>query len=283
MRKHNQQILGASSRYGKSCVTMQDVDPLEGQQRAGRPYRSHLQPACQACKKRKSRCQSDETSSACPMCRNHETDCSYLANPASQRLPRNHRRLRNPTRSQEAPVYPESSNSRSIMRSKNTRNCQINSAASCIVQKNGATRALNHGSSPSITNHLRPRNSEGTTFSQSMLASQAIPHSSLTQPLEELPSNMGYKDDHQLNLHVVGPAGTSDSQVLSDYLSGIPGSTTRSTRMIIPVPASGSRPVLFTTVQKRPVGITLKSSPSAEKLEIIEKLIEPHKSQIIDE
>ncbi|KAK1248524.1 hypothetical protein MKX08_006744 [Trichoderma sp. CBMAI-0020] len=93
---------------------------------------------------------------------------------------------------------------------------------------------------------------------------------------------LGSDDDQHLNLHIVGPATTNDSQVLSTYLSGIPGAT-RSTRMIVPEPASCSRPVLFTEVQKRPVGVILNRSPSAEKLEIIEKLLEPHNEAVIDE
>lgn len=85
-------------------------------------------------------------------------------------------------------------------------------------------------------------------------------------------------DDHALNLHIVGPAMTKDNQVLSDYLSAIPGAT----RIVAPVPVSRSRPVLFTRVQKRPVGITINRSPSAEKLEMIEKLLEPHTADVID-
>lgn len=99
---------------------------------------------------------------------------------------------------------------------------------------------------------------------------------------EESPLTLGSRDDQQLNLHIVGPAVTNDSQVLSDYLSAIPGAT-RSTRMIIPEPASRSRPVLFTMVQKRPVGIAVNRSPSAEKLEIIEKMLDPHIPDLIDE
>jgi hypothetical protein len=101
-------------------------------------------------------------------------------------------------------------------------------------------------------------------------------------PEEESTLALGSDDDQHLNLHIVGPAATNDSQVLSTYLSGIPGAT-RSTRMIIPEPASCSRPVLFTEVQKRPFGVKLNRSPSAEKLEIIEKLLEPHNEAVIDE
>lgn len=52
--------------------------------------------------------------------------------------------------------------------------------------------------------------------------------------------------------------------------------------MMIPASASQSKPILFTLVQKRPVGVTVKSSPSAEKLEIIEKLLESHTDALID-
>lgn len=83
-------------------------------------------------------------------------------------------------------------------------------------------------------------------------------------------------------MHIVGPAVTNDKQVLSDYLSGIPGAT-RSTRMIIPESAGRSQPVLFTMVQKRPVGLAVNRSPSAEKLAIIEKILEPFVDDIINE
>lgn len=92
----------------------------------------------------------------------------------------------------------------------------------------------------------------------------------------------GSADDNALNLHIVGPAMTKDSQVLSDYLSAIPGAVTRGSRMVVPVPASRSGPVLFHKVMKRPVGIPVNRSPSAEKLEIIEKLLEPCTADAID-
>jgi hypothetical protein len=92
----------------------------------------------------------------------------------------------------------------------------------------------------------------------------------------------GTADDHALNLHIVGPAMTKDSQVLSDYLSAIPGAVTRGTRMVVPLPASRTTPVLFHKVMKRPVGVPANRSPSAEKLEIIEKLLEPYAEDVIN-
>jgi hypothetical protein len=85
------------------------------------------------------------------------------------------------------------------------------------------------------------------------------------------------------NPHIVGPANTNDSQVLADYLSIIGNSNNiGGLRMVRPVPASLSKPVLFATVKKRPIGVDGYSSPAREKLHIIEKLLEPYVEQLID-
>ncbi|GJN82212.1 hypothetical protein PLIIFM63780_005750 [Purpureocillium lilacinum] len=100
---------------------------------------------------------------------------------------------------------------------------------------------------------------------------------------EESPVALGSSaDDVNVNLHIVGPTDTNDSQFLCEYLATIPEAM-RSTRMVVPQSAGRSRPVLFTMVQKRPVGIKLNRSPSAEKLEMIEKLLEPYLAALINE
>lgn len=95
------------------------------------------------------------------------------------------------------------------------------------------------------------------------------------------PTPLSVDDAEQENPHIVGPANTSDSQVLADYLSVISLSN-GGVRMVRPVPASRSKAVLFATVQKRPVGMDVSSNPSREKLYIIEKLLEPYTEQLID-
>jgi hypothetical protein len=48
-----------------------------------RPYRSHLRPACQACRRRKSRCKVDEgEEKGCVMCRVHGTRCEFPTTPS---------------------------------------------------------------------------------------------------------------------------------------------------------------------------------------------------------
>lgn len=100
-------------------------------------------------------------------------------------------------------------------------------------------------------------------------------------PEDESPLALASANDQPHNLHIVGPAVTNDNQVLSDYLAAVPGAT-RGSRLVAPVTGNRSRPVLFTMVQKRPLGIATGRSLSADKLEMIEKLLEPHCEDVID-
>ncbi|KAF5021445.1 hypothetical protein F66182_6509 [Fusarium sp. NRRL 66182] len=98
---------------------------------------------------------------------------------------------------------------------------------------------------------------------------------------QESPLALASNDDQQHNLHIVGPAVTSDNQVLSDYLSKMP-SAARGSRIIRPVPGNKSRPVLFTMVQKRPVGLDSNRSFPEERLQLIEKMLEPFADDVLD-
>ncbi|KPM35546.1 hypothetical protein AK830_g11013 [Neonectria ditissima] len=219
-----------------------------------RPYRSHLRPACVPCRRRKSRCQSEATSEICLMCRAHCTDCVFPAGPSSgsTRTPDSARRRRQtrsaggsatPVRGAPEPV-PEDS-------------VLGHQAPALIPILGSAPHAPNASSGPA-------------EWSAQVQGTQ-----------DESPLALGSADDQQHNLHIVGPAVTSDNQVLSDYLSAMPGAT-RGSRLIIPVPGNRSQPVLFTMVQKRPLGMAVNRSPSAEKLEMIERLLEPFEADVID-
>lgn len=54
-----------------------DMNSHNYSRRDGRPYRSHLHPACFACKKRRSRCRTQNSSEVCMMCQTHGTDCIF--------------------------------------------------------------------------------------------------------------------------------------------------------------------------------------------------------------
>jgi hypothetical protein len=95
------------------------------------------------------------------------------------------------------------------------------------------------------------------------------------------PTPLSIGDTEQENTHIVGPANTADSQVLADYLSII-NTDNGGMRMVRPVPASRSKPVLFSTVQKRPIGVEANTSQAREKLHIIEQFLAPYAEQLID-
>ncbi|KAL6409579.1 hypothetical protein AUP68_05954 [Ilyonectria robusta] len=220
-----------------------------------RPYRSHLRPACLACRRRKSRCQSEPSSETCLMCRAHCTDCVFPSGPnGSNRTPDSARRRRQ-TRSTGGGATP-------------TRRCQ-----NPVSGAGSDNSVLGHPppdilSAPNAPNKSPPR-LEWATQGQETLEE------------DESPLALGSADDQQHNLHIVGPAVTSDNQVLSDYLSAMPGAT-RGSRLVIPVPGNRSQPVLFTMVQKRPLGLTVNRSTSAAKLEMIVKMLEPYEADVID-
>lgn len=53
------------------------VDVDHGVTNEGRPYRSHLHPACFSCKRRKSRCKTKGAADICIMCQAHGTECVF--------------------------------------------------------------------------------------------------------------------------------------------------------------------------------------------------------------
>ncbi|KAF5687363.1 transcriptional regulatory [Fusarium denticulatum] len=133
-----------------------------------------------------------------------------------------------------------------------------------------------------------PNSSSRNTTSHENQASNVSPtapkSTELTQQnaqSEESPLALGSNDEQPHNLHIVGPAVTSDNQVLSDYLSSMP-SASRGSRIIRPAIGNRSRPVLFTAVQKRPVGLDSNLTFAEERLQLIEKILEPFTSDLVD-
>lgn len=231
-----------------------------------RPYRSHLRPACLSCRRRKSRCQSEADSSICLMCRAHGTECVYPGNSQAEQ--------------------PSSGKATPSAKRRRRSNVRPRTSASGSSPPRASTPPF-RGVPESGTNHSSAMNR--TRLPNLMTPAPPLVETSAGHGISGRDQRNVYDedlfdssaDDHTQNLHIVGPAVTKDSQVLSDYLSAIPGAT-RGAQMVVPVPANRSRPVLFTRVQKRPVGISINRSPSAEKLDIIEHLIGPLVSDAID-
>jgi hypothetical protein len=248
-----------------------------------RPYRSHLRPACLPCRRRKSRCQTEGLAAggtggggACLMCRAHGTECVYpgsgeqqpSASPKSASVDRRHQHRRASGVRDRNPGYS--------IRGPDERRVPLPNSLSPSVGKSTASS----GNTSSGTASVQAHTSTVHGLADGRPLNQATNHRADVDEADQSSLEFGTADDHALNLHILGPAVTKDNQVLSDYLSAIPGAG-RGTR-VVPVPASRSRPVIFTRVQKRPVGRSGNRSPSAEKLEIIERLLEPYASDVID-
>ena len=289
-KRGNYQHIGMSNRM--------HTDSQKQYDHGERPYRSHLQPACVPCRRRKSRCQTDTGDSVCLMCRAHRTQCIY---PNGSQSPKAVAAM---TRAQARSSHRKGNNSRQKgigELSTSASGANVGAPMYRTALPNASPTALfqPHGGGHRAAPVGRAQQNQGPAASNSMAESHHAHrhhhhhhhnnhrhhhnHNDGDDHDDE-PSSIAFDsaDDHQLNLHIVGPAVTNDSQVLADYLSGIPGAT-RATRMVVPVPASRrTRPVLFTRVQKRPLGVTANRSPSAEKLEMIEKLLEPYAADVID-
>lgn len=224
-----------------------------------RPYRSHLRPACIPCRRRKSRCQTEPSSDTCLMCRAHCTDCTFPASPKGSRALQTPQKGRGHSSKKSASSPSHTQTPRPI--------------PAAIRKPTQTQEAI-------VEEPVLDQPGIGIPASTSKSSEWNLPqHTGRQEDIS--PLGLASNDDQQHNLHIVGPASTNDDRVLSDYLSAIPGMT-RGTRMLIPVPANRSRPVLFTMVKKRPIGLPASRSPSAEKVDMIEKLLEPHTSKVID-
>lgn len=180
------------------------------------------------------------------MCRAHSTECTFPAEKRRKTAPRTPKRGNNQHGEIEA----------SILHSE-TRSAPANGVANNTPAQHPSF------SSPATVNPHQPAHNEW---------GQA-------QSVQETPLSLEAEDD---NPHIVGPAVIDDSHVLADYLSGFSGSRRiRSIQSIHPG-SSSSSPIVFTKVQKRPVGMILNSNPALHKLQIVEKLIEPWASRTVD-
>lgn len=97
------------------------------------------------------------------------------------------------------------------------------------------------------------------------------------------------------NSHIIGPAVTNDTQVLADYLSSEPSIHERMIRVVKPrpgtqvgqmprstMPGGIRKPVIFTAVRKRPYGLAPRQTAPLQKYQILEKMLEPWTSKLID-
>ncbi|KAG9601564.1 hypothetical protein KCU77_g2749, partial [Aureobasidium melanogenum] len=121
---------------------------------------------------------------------------------------------------------------------------------------------------------------------QVLLTNSAAPHAlAVERSLEEVRMSAMLAESGDSTTHIISPAIVDDNEELDSYLSSNPAvglrriTRTSSTGTNMGPP---SRRVLFSTVLRKPLGINANQSIAAGKLEIIEKLLEPHVADMID-
>jgi hypothetical protein len=126
--------------------------------------------------------------------------------------------------------------------------------------------------------------SDGQTYhsNPASLANSARPHA---PAIEEASMSAMLAESGDSSTHIISPAIVDDNEELDSYLSSNPAvgirriTRTSSTSSNMGPP---SRRVLFNTVLKKPLGIHARQTLAASKLEVIEKLLEPHVPDLID-
>ncbi|TDZ28490.1 putative transcriptional regulatory protein [Colletotrichum spinosum] len=220
-----------------------------------RPYRSHLRPACLACRKRKSRCNVDRTAATCLTCRAHGTACEFPPSPAGlSPQPKRAWRGRKP---------------RDPVESAPTSTSPAQSFPSETVL-------------PPRVDPLQLPASGSDARRKSRSSVSAAPH---TESHYAEPIAGGGEDE----AHIVGPADIEDTQILSTYLSNDASVLSRGIRTRIsgtsPRQDHGGcsrKPVVFTTVRKQPLGVPDDRTPAFLKCQVIEKLLEPLLPDVVD-
>ncbi|KAK1970195.1 fungal-specific transcription factor domain-containing protein [Colletotrichum sublineola] len=228
-----------------------------------RPYRSHLRPACLACRKRKSRCNVDRSGGTCLTCRAHGTSCEF-------------------------PPAPAGTSPRPKSAWRNARGRQSRDLGHRSVPPPQAQSLASDLHCDTQTTRLPPADAGLPARGPSRsLDSQLPPVSSPRDTRYPEPIDGGGEDE----AHIVGPADIEDTQVLSTYLSNDSSVLNRSihTRISGTSPrqdrGSGSstrKPVVFTTVRKQPLGVPDDRNPAFLKCQIIEKLLEPMLADVVD-
>ncbi|KAJ0160675.1 putative transcriptional regulatory protein [Colletotrichum tanaceti] len=276
-----------------------------------RPYRSHLRPACLQCRRRKSRCQQQEgiASSTCQMCHVYGTDCEYPPSPrsAAGRVPTpapapplNPGKVQKPYRTTNTNHHNNHNHNHNRNRNQHQRRlpqsntpCRreplASSAAKVYASQAAAVPTIRHStSSPTSTA------SSGGSAPGSSSGPQVVldPHNTHLMLALDSPED-------EDNSHIIGPAVTNDTQVLADYLSSEPAIHERMIRVVkprrpggaqpnqgMPSRSTGSggvrKPVIFTAVRKRPYGLSPRQTAPLQKYQIVEKMLEPWTSTLID-
>lgn len=281
-------------------VSPQVVTTMQSNELQTRPYRSRANAACVKCRERKSRCKSEPDSDKCLNCRLYGTECVFLKEGCDsaplattnwqghQPQPRepSHTPGLGPRRDQIPIAVPVLSDPGPADQTASALTIHVQVPPSESANDTGLggrkRRRVDALPSPSLGGiidvQLDPGPGSASGSRPQGLISQTSPGegSRVSQPT---PTSVYDKD--QDNSHIVDPANTNDTQVLTTYLSSVHGNSPgmRLSRMM---PTSWSKPVMFTPVQNRTFSRGSRGGLSFEKLHIMEKMIGEHAEPLID-
>lgn len=220
-----------------------------------RPYRSHLHPACFSCKRRKSRCKTqNSTDRVCLMCQAHGTECIF--------------------------PHPEDGfqrrNVASLRKSPGSRRQRF--AQDRDVAADVCTNAMSRTDAGTTCTEA----DQGNSMALLSTPPQMQPSSGDNDGPENLSNLVGIVAETGDNSsHIVSPSVADDNEILESYLSAIsPGR--RCLLRTTPSLNQSPRPVRFNIVPRRPLGVTVNQSLAASKCEIIEKYLSPDIEEYID-
>lgn len=214
-----------------------------------RPYRSHLQPACLECRKRKARCIRNTDNDVCLHCSVRKVSC-VLPNTGDKR---NGKRVNRLAAKPTGNIASHQQATKRQRQSSLAANAKMNASAESPDRPSGRTSVAGRTALP-------------VASEQCVKATAGI----LDGTENEIP-------------HVLAPNSVDDTNGLNDVLLTdinaqrpvtSPDAVARRTGI-------GLNSVLFTTVRRRPVGHVKHQSCAASKCELIEKIVGPGMEDLV--
>ncbi|CBF79835.1 Zn(II)2Cys6 transcription factor [Aspergillus nidulans FGSC A4] len=229
----------------------------------GRPYRSHIHPACFSCRKRKSRCKTKSPAEICVMCQEYGTECVF-PRADDPRIPRQRNRPRR--------VVPNARSSKSIEH-RSYPHPQTQSHANSAANRD---EQRPNGPQPHVSADSELQERSRVRENASCTAAPGVRTGSF-------PHFMGIGAESEGDgSHIISPAVADDNEILESYLSTIPFAQKR---CMIPTGSNSNRhfgPVWFNVVPRRPLGVVANQSFAASKCELIEKYMDPDIEEYIN-
>lgn len=236
----------------------------ENNSNEGRPYRSHLQPACIPCRARKSRCKTQTGLSSCVMCQAHGTECTFPPVLDKPRRPRGQPRRNTAPRGARSATQSQGPTTHvGILPSISPRPLHdpyFNYPTTPEEQYAPGNDAYSDDSTP---------------------ASPAIGQAN--HPILPLADFVAKAE--QGSSTVLSPAIADDDRVFQDYLSNSGyGEGQRMVRFYLNSsnPSTSARPIVFNTIPRRGTREEFSRSNSASRCKIIENLVAPHQNDLVD-